>query len=451
MDSPTTTSPEIQITWSSSRRLMVLCGPDETARRRCVLLEDRQAVLLGRRGSVPEGLALDDSQISRQHATVEPDEDSEQWVVRDLGSRNGTFVNGKRCERAELQNGDVIRIGATMLLHQVIEVAKDAPLAAESGRLLGKSVALSRVRGDIGRVATAPISVLILGETGTGKELVAQQIHAQSGRSGQFVPVNCAAIPHDLVESELFGHAAGAFTGATGRSDGLFVAADHGTLFLDEIRELPELAQAKLLRVLAESQIRPVGETTTRQVDVRVIAATNRDLRVEVDEGRFRDDLYSRLAGWIINLPPLRQRRDDILRLGAHFLAAAGCERELSPNAAEALLIHPWRFNVRELEQTMKAVAVRAAGAVKIDIEHLPPELCGPLQARASRQSRPQLPLAAQIDPQGTPTEDELRRVFEHYQGNIAQVAAFFSRDRRQVYRWAKRYGIEPETFRQPQ
>ncbi len=258
-------------------------------------------------------------------------------------------------------------------------------------------------------------------------------MHERSGRSGTLVAINCGALPPDLVESELFGHVAGAFTGASKGSEGLFTAAEGGTLFLDEIGEMPLAVQPKLLRALATGEVRAVGASQARHVDVRVVAATNRDLSAEVEAERFRGDLFARLAGWTIEMPPLRRRRDDVLVLARMFLERAGAPVAMEADAAEALLSYRWPFNVRELLQVASAVAVRAAGGDRVLLDHLPREIRAPVETRrplAAASVEPPLALSVRTD--GTPSADELSRVLTHYAGNVAQVAAFFGRDRRQ-------------------
>jgi two-component system response regulator AtoC len=243
-----------------------------------------------------------------------------------------------------------------------------ASLQAELSRwtdreVVAESPAMRRVMELASRVAPHSTTVLITGESGTGKEVIARAIHRMSPRSGRrFVAINCAAIPENLLESELFGHARGAFTGATADKPGLFEEADGGTLLLDEIGELPSALQAKLLRVLEEGEIRRVGEAKNRKVDVRVLAATARNLEAEVRQGRFREDLYYRINVMRIHLPPLRQRPEDIEALARLFLQRAG-ERSgrvltLTPAAMAALKAHPWPGNVRELENAVERAAV---------------------------------------------------------------------------------------------
>jgi len=237
-------------------------------------------------------------------------------------------------------------------------------------RLLGRSKAMQAVLDQGRAVADSEASVLLLGESGTGKELVAQALHWHSARrSGPFVPINCAAVPETLLESELFGHEKGAFTGAQQHRVGLFAQAHHGTLFLDEIGDLPLALQVKLLRVVQDKAVRPVGGSKTVHLDLRLISATNRDLATLVQEGRFREDLYYRLAVIPIRLPALRERPEDIPLLAEHFLqlAAARLGKTLTgfaPDAAAWMLEHRWPGNVRELENLVERAAVLARGPV---------------------------------------------------------------------------------------
>jgi two-component system response regulator PilR (NtrC family) len=247
----------------------------------------------------------------------------------------------------------------------------------ERGRfehMVGRSPAMQSVFSVIEKVAAARTTVLITGESGTGKELVARAVHQRSGRaSAPFVPVNCGAIPEGLIESELFGHAKGAFTGAQGAKQGLFQAAQDGTLFLDEIGELPLGLQVKLLRALQERRIRPVGDTADIEVDVRLVAATNKDLEAELRAGRFREDLFYRLNVVQIRVPPLRERREDVLPLAEHFLRRFAAEHGrstplLSAETWRRLDDYPFPGNVRELENLMeRAVALSAGDEVTVD------------------------------------------------------------------------------------
>jgi DNA-binding NtrC family response regulator len=253
--------------------------------------------------------------------------------------------------------------------------------AATNYGIVGQSAAMAELIDSVRQVAESDATVLVIGETGTGKELVARAIHSLSLReSGPFVPVNCAALAEGLLESELFGHVRGAFTGATRDKDGLFAAANAGTLFLDEIGDMSLRLQQRLLGVLQEREAMPVGATRARPVDVRVVAATHRDLREEMDGGRFRDDLFYRLNVFPIHIPPLRARKRDVSLLVHHALrrlgerSAGGVPPAVSLPAMRALRAHDWPGNVRELMAAVESAAIRA-GTSEIGLEHLPPEI----------------------------------------------------------------------------
>ncbi|MCP3141467.1 sigma 54-interacting transcriptional regulator [Pyxidicoccus xibeiensis] len=434
------------------RRLLVVHGEGRGALQ---VLDGEGPYLVGRAGggAVEGPLALPDGEVSRAHARVVWDADTRSYALEDAGSRNGTFLDGRRVQgRQPLPPGAVVRVGASLLLYEDVLLPAYAPLEPESQGLPGPSLGLGRVRAELALVAPQPMPVLVLGETGVGKELVAEELHRRSGRTGSFVPLNCAAISPQLAESELFGHTAGAFTGAQRRSDGLFVAADGGTLFLDEVGELPLELQPKLLRALSRGEVRPVGATAPVHADVRVVAATHRDLARMVAEGRFRDDLLARLSGWMVRIPALRERKEDVLALGRRFLARAPQPPTLSADAAEALLLHDWPHNVRELEQVLTAAAVRAGGG-PLRREHLPPSLVERLRDRtfptpAAAAGTTPMPLEVLVPRDRPPSRDELHTVLTRLEGNMAQVADFFGKDRRQVYRWAERLGIDPDTYR---
>ncbi|MCA8957778.1 MAG: sigma-54-dependent Fis family transcriptional regulator [Planctomycetes bacterium] len=278
--------------------------------------------------------------------------------------------------------------GGTELLREArrrIDAALTVAPAAEAAEswhgMIGACPALRALRRQAEKFAKASAPVLIRGESGTGKEVLARILHDISPRAKQpFVSENCAAIPHSLLESVLFGHKMGSFTGAVRDHDGHFVAADKGTLFLDEIGDMPLPMQAKLLRVLQEGEVRPVGGTKIRKVDVRILAATNQDLEQMVSAGRFREDLYYRLNVLRLDLPPLRDRGDDVLLLARTFLAAAAsaAQRELtlSAEAAEALQRARWPGNVRQLYNEMQRVSVLASGPV-VEIADLSSEIRG--------------------------------------------------------------------------
>jgi DNA-binding NtrC family response regulator len=410
----------------------------------------RESIEIGREPSGAHALTVPDREVSRVHAAAEYDEAEDAWWIVDRGSRNGILVDGVKTARAKLRHGSVVRVGRSLIVHSDTAMRAGEPLAPETAALRGNSLAMQRVRGEIDLVAPRDIAVLVLGETGTGKERVAEEIHRLSGRGGAFVAVNCASIPESLAESELFGHAPGAFTGAREKSDGLFVAAHRGTLFLDEVGELPIALQPKLLRALAAGEVRAVGKSEARKVDVRIVAATHRDMSGDLASKAFRADLYARLEGWTLRLPPLRDRREDILRLARLILDRSPGPPALTANAAEALLLFDWPFNVRQLEQVLAVSAIRAAKEGTLRVAHLPEALGAPLAVRretaAKRPSEP--PLEVRVARDTVPSASALTLVLSHYRGNLAEVAHYFGKDRRQIYRWAERHGIDVDSFR---
>jgi transcriptional regulator with PAS, ATPase and Fis domain len=282
------------------------------------------------------------------------------WI-RDLGSRNGTFVNGLRVSREVLRRGDLIRLGGTVFRLET-DPGEESALPEIHGPLIGasRSLRVTLARAEAAALSDAP--VLLQGPTGTGKELLAAAVHRASGRAGPMLAVNCAALPAHLIESELFGHERGAFSGADTSRPGLFRAAHRGTLFLDEIGELPGPVQATLLRVLDTRAVRPVGGVAELAVDARVVAATNRDLRGAVEAGEFRADLYARLAESVVEVAPLVERPSDLAPLWHHLVAelSGGGRIELGAAVFEAMALHRWPFNVRELRQLVRRV-LRAA------------------------------------------------------------------------------------------
>jgi two-component system, NtrC family, response regulator HydG len=305
--------------------------------------------------------------------------------------------------------------------------------------MVGQCPSMKRVYELIARVASSDVSVLLQGETGTGKELIARAIHAASLRKGgPFVALNCAAVPSELLESELFGHARGAFTDAQRVRKGLVLQADGGTLLLDEIGELPLQMQPKLLRALQERRVRPVGSDTEVAFDVRVVTATNRDLDVEMSEKRFREDLYYRLNVVRIDVPPLRERAEDVIELALHILAGlakhVGRALTLSAPAAESLVAYRWPGNVRELQNCLES-AVALARFDQITVEDLP--------ARIGLRSASR-PVAKQEDHEVPLTMDEVQRqhvghVLDLAHGNKALAAQMLGVDRRTIYRWLDR------------
>lgn len=314
-------------------------------------------------------------------------------------------------------------------------------------RLVGGSPAMRELSDLVARVARVDSPVLITGESGTGKELVAQALHRHGSRKdGPFVPVNCAAIPEGLLESELFGHTKGAFTGASSDSPGLFRQAHRGTLFLDEIGELPLQLQPKLLRAIQERAVRPVGSGQSQSFDTRIIAATNQDLEAAVEEGRFREDLYYRIHVVEIDVPPLRLRDNDILVLARHFLGrfAASANKEVEgilPAAAAKLLKYDWPGNVRELQSCIER-AVALCRHSQITIEDLPKRI------RDYEPSTPTLQGDASYElvPMAEVERRHVLRVFEATGRNQSRAAKILGFDRKTLYRKLRQYGALPRS-----
>ncbi|HET9620995.1 MAG TPA: sigma-54 dependent transcriptional regulator [Kofleriaceae bacterium] len=326
--------------------------------------------------------------------------------------------------------------------------------------LVGTSPAMRKLRAALDRLASQDVSILIRGESGTGKELVARALHERgTRRKRRFVALNCGAIPESLIDSELFGHAKGAFTGATTDRAGVFVEADGGTLFLDEIGDMPMAVQARLLRVLQEGEVRPVGGSGVRTVDVRVIAATHVDLTAAVEQGRFRQDLFYRLNVVVLTVPPLRERLEDLPMLAAHFLRkhAGSAAMSVSPDALDAMTSYAWPGNVRELENAiMHAVALRQGDTIAV--ESLPIAV---LERSASKSSSTiAVPSVTTEDDQLPPLTEAKRRAaavfeknyltmaMERAKGSISEAARLAGLDRTNFRRLLQRHGIDATTFK---
>jgi DNA-binding NtrC family response regulator len=381
---------------------------------------------------------------SRHHARIERRGGAR--AIIDRGSRNGVFVDGVRVDTAPLSAGSVVRVGDLLgVVYEHVPGAPDQPQELLGG-LIGSS-ALAWPLELARRAARSPLSMLILGETGTGKELVARAIHEQSGRTGPFIALNCAALSESLLDAELFGHERGAFTGADRARVGFVRAADRGSLFMDEIGELSAGAQAKLLRVLEERAVTAVGSFTPVTVDFKLIGATHRALPELVAGGSFRSDLFARLEGAIVRLPALRDRREDIAPLFRRFAQAAlgrPCPR-LSARFVERLCVYDWPRNVRELKQTAERLAAlhpsepdwrchHIAGLLPGDRTSGPPNAVdsAPLsQARPGRAAREQLEAALGASA-----------------GNVAAAARRLGVSKQTLYRWLSETGVTLEQFR---
>ncbi|TQF71164.1 nitric oxide reductase transcriptional regulator NorR [Pseudoalteromonas luteoviolacea] len=330
-------------------------------------------------------------------------------------------------------------------------------LSHQSHTMIGESVPMERLKSDINLVANSDLSVLIQGETGTGKELVARQVHSNSSRcNAPFVQVNCASLPENLAESEFFGHRKGAFTGADSNREGKFLVADQGTLFLDEIGELPLHIQSKLLRALQSGEIQPVGSDKPHHVNVRIVAATNRDLQKEVEEGRFRADLYHRLRVFPLQVPPLRERATDIVPLAGYFVEQLRKKIGVSQLVIDSSLLaqlqsHDWPGNVRELEHVLSRAALKAKHAdwqkeiIKIMPSHC--EITYAEKDRSANLSQPAQPNHADINSLKDATEQFQKQLIlqklNNENLNWAAAARSLDIDRANLVRLAKRLGIE--------
>jgi transcriptional regulator with GAF, ATPase, and Fis domain len=374
------------------------------------------------------GLSVSDPRMSRNHARIAWDGRTNCFRVGDMESANGTHVDGVRVRTGALRHRSVLRLGGTVFA--LIE--QDSWAALESR---------------LEPAARSPLSILITGETGTGKEVIARRLHELSGRSGAFVAVNCAALPRELLPAELFGHARGAFSGAATERPGLFRAAHQGTLFLDEIGDMPLELQPTLLRVLQERVIRPVGSEREVAVDVRVLSATHQALPARIRDGAFRLDLHSRLAQLELHVPALRERPHGIPGLLAELARGMQISPRLTADAVEAFALAEWPENVRELQSVLGRLKLFRAPEYLLDRSFLEAEAPQLLRPRSTSVVPPSLPA-----PSGTAepmiTRERLEQVLAEHHGKVQQAAQALGTSRTQVYRWLERYGIETPTRR---
>jgi DNA-binding NtrC family response regulator len=413
--------------------IRVLSGASEG---QALVLEEGEAVV----GRGPDcDLVLEDGQVSNRQLRVRVAEQG--FEVTDLGSKNGTYYMMTRIERAVLSHGATLEVGNSRLLisPRVSEQGDHYSQRSHYGALLGTSPAMRRLYRVLEQIEPTQLTTLILGETGVGKELVAREIHAHSQRAqGPFEVCDCASLAPNLVESELFGHRRGAFTGADSNHPGTFSRAHGGTIFLDEIGELPLALQPKLLRVLESRQVRPLGSSTTVDVDVRVIAATNRPLETEAQRASFRQDLYFRLAEVTVEVPPLRERRTDIPLLARGLLKEMGSgELELSPATLELFVTgYVWPGNVRELRNAL--ARFRVMGTT-------------PMEFGEVTDGRAEPSLEVHV---GEPFQEEKRRILDAFERdylsrqlqlaehNISQAARASGMERMNFKRLLKKHGL---------
>jgi len=435
-------------------RLVVVEGPEKG--RRLEIASER--VTIGR--SLICDLVLTDTSVSGTHCEIVASEAG--FLLRDLGATNGTSVGGVRVREAWLEPGVALKLGHTVVRFEVGSGTIEIDLSRQERffELIGHSVRMREIFAVLEKVAASDLTVLIHGETGTGKELVARAIHRASKRVQRpLVVQDCSAIPANLIESTLFGHERGSFTGAADRRRGCFEHADGGTLFLDEIGELDVSLQPKLLRVIETHEVQRVGGSRTIPVDVRVVAATNRDLRQMVNDGSFREDLYYRLSVVQVDLPPLRERPEDIPTLVQEFLEESA-KRVTVPGDAPFTITHdammklqayPWPGNVRELKNTIER-AVSLADGTELGMRDLLP---------ASQKTPPVfLPggTAEQFVENETPFKDAKQKVVDAFEAqylkalldkhgdNISRSARAAGLTRYHLRELAKRYGLRGDT-----
>jgi DNA-binding NtrC family response regulator len=434
-----------------SFRLRVVAGPDQGKEH----MLDEGTTMVGTHAD--NDLVLADATVSRYHLEVRVRRDGIE--IRDLDTTNGTKHGGARVSQIILTGAARLRLGK----HTEIDVEpidhnvelSDWP-SDRFGDVLGSTAPMKRLFSLLAKAAPTEATILLQGETGTGKEAIAEAVHQQSRRAkGPFVVVDCGSIPHELIASELFGHAKGSFTGAAADKQGLIEAANRGTLFLDEIGELALDLQPQLLRVLDRRQVRRVGETQSVDVDIRVIAATHRDLRAMVRAGQFREDLYYRLAVVATSVPPLRDRKADIPALATWFAEKMGRGSfAQSPALLEQLQRHEWPGNVRELRNVVeRALSLGDTGFAELGDTPAPRATPMPVAVdlggggEDKRSSNPdvlELPFKeAKAQLVEAFERDYLRALLARHHGNISRAASEAGIDRNYIHRLVKKYGLE--------
>lgn len=387
-------------------------------------------------------LRLSDERVSGRHVELTPDGD--RFRVKDLGSTNGTWLEGARIDEAVIAIGATLKLGRTFVRVQPITRALDVTPSASRrfGELVAESLAMREVFAVLELAARSDVTVLVTGETGTGKELVARALHDASARSkGPFVTVDCGALPESLLESELFGHVKGAFTGATSDRKGAFQRADKGTLFLDELGAVEPAVQSRLLRVLESRTVRPVGGDQERPIDVRIVASTPVDLSARVAEGAFRADLLYRLAVVTLELPPLRARREDLAPIVATLLQRRGFDAgEIRGPNLERLVAHDWPGNVRELRNVIERALALSPGARSFEALRLS---VAPSTGAASTSVRTDLPFKEAKELVTRSFEEAyLRDVHARFDGNVTHGAKFAGVDRKHWRELLQAHGL---------
>jgi DNA-binding NtrC family response regulator len=404
------------------------------------------SVEIGRRPQGHMGIAtccLSGARVSGRHARVTKTRPGVFEVV-DLGSRNGTLVEGHPIAGpTRIGDGSLLYVGGYALVLRVlsadvldaIEEERNQPFGPVATAASQMALSVRRLR----RLARAQDEILLSGETGVGKEVYARAVHRASGRQGRFVALNCAALPTDLVESELYGFVRGAHSQASTNKPGLIEQAEGGTLFLDEIGDMPGPAQAKLLRFLQEREYVPLGGREVRRIDTRVIGATSNLGTAAGAMHGLRRDLAARFGAEPVILPPLRDRREDVGALAAHFL---GRRRTLGVSTFLALCLHDWPLNVRELEKAMSEAILYSEGHQEIQLEHLPRSVSERLSPTATS------PAPRRRSPRPSPTREELEALLVRHDGNVAEVARELDRQWAVVWRWIVKAGLDVDKLR---
>jgi transcriptional regulator with GAF, ATPase, and Fis domain len=415
--------------------LSVIEGPDAGLKRELT----SRGVRIGT--STDNSLVLTDGTVSRRHCEINLNSDGIRVV--DLGSTNGVMSGSQRIYDANITGTALLRLGCTQLLVTPVGNRNETKPGAERtsfGKVIGRSAKMLDLFGSLEQIARAEFSVLIEGETGTGKELVAESIHAASQRAnGPFVVFDCSAVAASLAESEIFGHERGAFTGASTLRQGLFEQADGGTIFLDELGELPQALQPKLLRVLEKREVRRLGGSKTLPINVRVICATNRNLREEVKKGHFREDLFYRLAGAQVYVPPLRERLDDLPLLANQFLQASTSGAtfgDIPQEVWEIFEAYRWPGNVREFKNAILRVLVAPEKAVDWDNTFA---VSNPAPAAPSITAPLPVARRACID---AFERSYLQRILAQTGGNMARAAALAQVSRQSIHTLVIKHGL---------
>ncbi len=421
-------------------QVVVIEGPD--AGRAARITSDVDCVI----GTDPSAdLVLRDDRVSRRHCTLR--RDGSGIDVVDGASTNGTFYEGVRIDRATIAIGATLKLGHTFvrLLAEPTELEITPSQSRRFGEMVGESLAMREVFAVLELAAESNATVLLEGETGSGKELAARAIHdASDRRKKPFVAIDCSALPEGLIESELFGHVRGAFTGATGPRKGAFVRADGGTLFLDELGSVPTNVQTRLLRVLEERRVRAVGSDDERVFDVRVVAASRDDLTRKVAEGAFRPDLYYRLSVLRVRIPPLRARREDLAPIALEILRVRGLEGPVTGLGLETLHVHDWPGNARELRNAIdRAIALSPAARTFAELKI---GALGPRTIEGDAASvRSDLPFAEAKQLVITAFEKKyLADLVERADGNVSEAARLADVDRKHLRDLLDKYGLAP-------